>query len=150
MGQRLFRAKTKIRSGGIPFEIPQAGDLRERLDGVLEAIYAAFGIGWDDMVGADQRGRNLAEEALWLARVLLQLMPGEPEVQGLLALMLHCEARRPTRRGPEGRYIPLSEQDPKRWSLPLIEEAERHLGRGLQARTRWTISARSHNSVRTR
>jgi predicted RNA polymerase sigma factor len=132
MGQRLFRAKTKIRSGGIPFEIPQAGDLRERLDGVLEAIYAAFGIGWDDMVGADQRGRNLAEEALWLARVLLQLMPGEPEVQGLLALMLHCEARRPTRRGPEGRYIPLSEQDPKRWSLPLIEEAERHLAEAFK------------------
>jgi predicted RNA polymerase sigma factor len=128
MGQRLFRAKTKIRSGGIPFEIPQARDLPERLDAVLEAIYAAFGIGWDHMVGADQRGRNLAEEALWLARALLQLMPGEPEVQGLLALMLHCEARRPTRRGPEDRYIPLSEQDTKRWSLPLIEEAERHLG----------------------
>ena len=127
MGQRLSRAKTKIRSGGIPFEIPQEGDLPERLDAVLEAIYAAFGIGWDDMAGADQRGRDLAEEALWLARVLLHLMPGEAEVQGLLALMLHCEARRPARRGPDGRYIPLSEQDPKQWSLSLIEEAERHL-----------------------
>jgi predicted RNA polymerase sigma factor len=127
MGQRLFRAKTKIRSGGIPFEIPQERDLPERLDAVLEAIYAAFGIGWDDMAGADQRGRDLAEEAMWLARVLLQLMPGEAEVQGLLALTLHCEARRPARRGPDGRYIPLSEQDPNRWSVPLIEEAERHL-----------------------
>jgi RNA polymerase sigma-70 factor (ECF subfamily) len=127
MGQRLFRAKTKIRSGGIPFEIPQERDLPERLDAVLEAIYAAFGIGWDDMVGADQRGRNLAEEAMWLARVLLHLMPRDPEVQGLLALMLHCESRRSARRGPDGRYIPLSEQDPKQWSLPLIEEAERHL-----------------------
>src|SRR5882762_6741008 len=127
MGQRLFRAKTKIRSGGIPFEIPQQRDLPERLDAVLEAIYAAFGIGWDDMAGADQRGRDLAEEAMWLARVLLQLMPGEAEVQGLLALTLHCEARRPARRGPDGRYIPLSEQDPNRWSVPLIEEAERHL-----------------------
>jgi predicted RNA polymerase sigma factor len=127
MGQRLFRAKTKIRSGGIPFEIPQERDLPERLDAVLEAIYAAFGIGWDDMLGADQRGRNLAEEALWLARVLLQLMPGEPEIQGLLALMLHCEARRPARRGPDGRYIPVSEQDPKLWSVPLTEEAEHHL-----------------------
>jgi predicted RNA polymerase sigma factor len=126
MGQRLSRAKTKIRSGGIPFEIPQH-ELPERLDAVLEAIYAAFGIGWDDMAGADHRGRDLAEEALWLARVLLQLMPGEAEVQGLLALMLHCEARRPARRGPDARYIPLSEQDPKQWSLPLIEEAERHL-----------------------
>jgi RNA polymerase sigma-70 factor (ECF subfamily) len=127
MGQRLFRAKTKIRSGGIPFEIPQERDLPERLDAVLEAIYAAFGMGWDDMAGADQRGRDLAEEAMWLARVLLQLMPGEAEVQGLLALTLHCEARRPARRGPDGRYIPLSEQDPNRWSVPLIEEAERHL-----------------------
>jgi RNA polymerase sigma-70 factor (ECF subfamily) len=95
MGQRLFRAKTKIRSGGIPFEIPQERELPERLDAVLEAIYGAFGIGWDDMAGADQRGRDLAEEAMWLARVLLQLMPGEAEVQGLLALTLHCEARRP-------------------------------------------------------
>ena len=127
MGQRLFRAKTKIRSGGIPFEIPQERDLPERLDAVLEAIYAAFGIGWDDMVGADQRGRDLAEEAIWLARVLLQLMPSEAEVQGLLALMLHCEARRPARRGADGLYVPLSEQDPKQWSFPLIEEAERHL-----------------------
>jgi len=80
MEQRLFRAKTKIRSGGIPFEVPQERDLPERLDAVLEAIYAAFGIGWDDMVGADQRGRNLAQEALWLAWVLLQLIPNEPEV----------------------------------------------------------------------
>jgi predicted RNA polymerase sigma factor len=128
MGQRLFRAKTKIRSGGIPFEIPQERDLPERLDAVLEAIYAAFGIGWDDLAGTDQGGRDLAEEAMWLARVLLQLMPGEAEVQGLLALMLHCQARRPARRGSDGRYIPLSEQDPKQWSLPLIEEAERHLG----------------------
>ena len=132
MGQRLSRAKIKIRSGGIPFEVPQERALPERLDAVLEAIYAAFGIGWDDMVGADQRGRNLAEEALWLARVLSGLMSGEPEVQGLLALLLHCEARRPARRGPDGRYVPLSEQDPKQWSLALIEEAERHLSEAFK------------------
>src|SRR5258707_1701710 len=127
MGQRLVRAKTKIRDGGIQFEVPQEHELPQRLDAVLEAIYAAFGIGWDDMAGADQRGRDLAEEAIWLARVLLQLMPSEAEVRGLLALMLHCEARRPARRGPDGRYVPLSEQDARQWSLPLIEEAERHL-----------------------
>jgi Predicted RNA polymerase sigma factor containing a TPR repeat domain len=132
MGQRLSRAKIKIRSGGIPFEVPQERALPERLDAVLEAIYAAFGIGWDDMVGADQRGRNLAEEALWLARVLSQLMSGEPEVQGLLALLLHCEARRPARRGLDGRYVPLSEQDPRQWSLALIEEAERHLSEAFK------------------
>jgi RNA polymerase sigma-70 factor (ECF subfamily) len=127
MGQRLVRAKTKIRHGGIQFEIPQERDLPHRLDAVLEAIYAAFGIGWEDMAGADQRGRNLAEEAIWLARVLLHLMPSQAEVQGLLALMLYCEARRPARRDAQGRYVPLSEQDPKLWSLPLIEEAEHHL-----------------------
>jgi RNA polymerase sigma-70 factor (ECF subfamily) len=127
MGQRLVRAKTKIRDGGIRFEIPQERELPQRLDAVLEAIYAAFGIGWDDMAGVDQRGRDLAEEAIWLARVLLQLIPREAEVHGLLALMLHCEARRAARRGPDGRYVPLSEQDCQKWSLPLIEEAERHL-----------------------
>ena len=127
MGQRLVRAKTKIRDGGIRFEIPQIHELPQRLDAVLDAIYAAFGIGWDDMAGADQRGQDLTEEAVWLARVLLQLMPDEAEVSGLLALMLHCEARRLARRGPEGQYVPLSQQDPKQWSSPLIEEAERHL-----------------------
>jgi predicted RNA polymerase sigma factor len=127
MGQRLVRAKTKIRNGGIRFEVPEQRQLSPRLDAVLEAIYAAFGIGWDDMTGADQRGRGLAEEAIWLARVLLEQMPDEAEIQGLLALMLHCEARRAARRDPDGHYVPLSEQDPKVWSLPLIEEAERYL-----------------------
>jgi predicted RNA polymerase sigma factor len=134
MGQRLSRAKIKIRSGGIRFEIPQERDLPERLDAVLEAIYAAFGIAWDDMAGGDRSGRDLAEEAVWLARVLLQLMPGEAEAQGLLALMLHCEARRAARRTSDARYIPLSEQDPKQWSLPLIDEAERHLSEAFQQR----------------
>ncbi len=127
MGQRLVRAKTKIRDGGIPFAIPDERDLPQRLDAVLEAIYAAFGIGWEDVAGVDQRGRDLAEEAIWLARVLLHLMPEEAEVHGLLALMLHCEARRTARRGPDGSYVALSKQDSKQWSSALIEEAERHL-----------------------
>jgi predicted RNA polymerase sigma factor len=132
MGQRLVRAKTKIRDGGIQFEVPQDRELPQRLDAVLEAIYAAFGIGWDDMAGVDQPGRDLAEEAIWLARVLLQLLPEEAEVRGLFALMLHCEARRGARRGPDGRYVPLSKQDTKQWSLPLIEEAERHLAEAFR------------------
>ena len=152
MGQRLFRAKTKIRDGGIQFEIPQQRDLPERLDAVLEAIYAAFGISWDDMFGIDPRGRDLAEEAIWLARVLLQLMPSEAEVQGLLALMLHSEARRSARRALDGRYVPLSEQDPKQWSLPLIEEAERHLAeafkRGRSGRFQLEAAIQSVHSER--
>jgi predicted RNA polymerase sigma factor len=127
IGQRLVRAKTKIRDAGIQFEIPDKHELPGRLEAVLEAIYAGFGIGWDDMAGIDQRGRDLTEEAIWLARVLLELIPDEPEARGLLALMLYCEARRSARRGADREYIPLSEQDPKQWSFPLIDEAEQHL-----------------------
>ena len=154
MGQRLVRAKTKIRNGGIQFEVPQERDLPQRLDAVLEAIYAAFGIGWDDMAGIDQRGRELAEEAVWLGRVLLQLMPREAEVRGLLALMLHCEARRRARRGPDGRYIPLLEQDSQQWSLPLIEEAEGHLAeaasRGRTGRFQLEAAIQSVHAERAR
>ncbi len=154
MGQRLVRAKTKIRDGGIRFEVPQERELPQRLDAVLEAIYAAFGIGWDDMVGVDQCGRELAEEAIWLARVLLQLMPAEAEVRGLLALMLHCEARRPARRGPDGRFVPLSEQDSQQWSRPLIEEAERHLdeasSRGRTGRFQLEAAIQSVHAERAR
>jgi RNA polymerase sigma-70 factor (ECF subfamily) len=156
MGQRLVRAKTKIRDGGIQFEVPPERELPQRLDAVLEAIYAAFGIGWDGMAGVDQRGRDLAEEAIWLARVLLQLMPSEAEVRGLLALMLHCEARRQARRAPDGRYVPLSEQNAQQWSLPLIQEAEGHLAeaasRGrtgrfqLEAAIQSVHAERAHNS----
>jgi predicted RNA polymerase sigma factor len=127
MGQRLARAKRKIREAGIAFELPEQADLPRRLDAVLEAIYAAFGLAWDDAVGADARTRDLNDEATWLARVLRERMPEEPEVRGLLALMLYCEARRGTRRTPEGRYVPLSEQDPASWSAPAIQEAETEL-----------------------
>ncbi len=154
MGQRLVRAKTKIRDGGIRFEIPQERELPQRLDAVLEAIYAAFGIGWDDMAGVDQRGPDLAEEAIWLARVLLGLMPKEAEVHGLLALMLHCEVRRAARRAPDGRYVPLSEQDCQKWSRPLMEEAERHLGeassRGCTGRFQLEAAIQSVHAERAR
>ncbi len=133
MGQRLVRAKNKIRDAGIQFEVPDKRELPERLEAVLEAIYAAFGIGWDDMAGADQRGQDLTEEAIWLARVLLELIPGEPEVRALLALMLYCEARRATRRGPAREYVPLSEQNPNQWSFPLLKEAEQHLGEAFKS-----------------
>ncbi len=132
MGQRLVRAKTKIREAGIPFEVPEERELPRRLDAVLEAIYAAYGLGWDEALGANALARDLADEAIWLARVLLQRMPGEPEIQGLLALMLFCEARRPARRTADGRYVPLSEQDPAAWSLPAIQEAETELAAAAQ------------------
>jgi predicted RNA polymerase sigma factor len=127
MGQRLVRAKNKIRQAQIAFEIPAANEIPQRLEPVLDAIYAAYGSSWEDAAGTDQRAVGLAEEAVWLARVLRDQVPQEPEVHGLLALMLHCEARRPARRSAEGKFVPLSEQDPRTWLAPLIDEAEREL-----------------------
>lgn len=127
MGQRLSRAKTKIRDARIAFEIPEAKELPSRLDAVVEAIYGAYGSGWDDVAGADPRRKGLAVEAVGLGRLLLRLMPAEPEVHGLLALMLHCEARRGARRTTTGDYVPLSEQDATCWLQPMIEEAEQIL-----------------------
>jgi predicted RNA polymerase sigma factor len=127
MGQRLVRAKTKIRQARIAFEIPDASLLQQRLSAVLNAIYAAYGDGWEDAAGADAHRVGLSDEAVWLARVLRGLLPDEPEVRGLLALMLHCEARRPARRNADGRYVPLADQDCRRWRAALIAEAEQEL-----------------------
>jgi RNA polymerase sigma-70 factor (ECF subfamily) len=124
MGQRLVRAKSKIRQAGIPFRLPERADLRERLAAVLGAIYAAFSEGWSDPDGTEVRRRNLAEEGIWLGRLVVSLLPEEPEALGLLALMLHAEARRGARRNARGEYVPLAEQDPQLWNTPLIEEAE--------------------------
>jgi RNA polymerase sigma-70 factor (ECF subfamily) len=124
MGQRLTRAKTKIRDAGIPYEVPDAKELPARLDAVLEAIYAAYGSGWDDVAGADTRSQGFTKEAIDLGRLLNRLMIAEPEAQGLLALMLHTEARRPARRTAAGDYVPLSEQDVSLWTMPMISEAE--------------------------
>ena len=127
MSQRLVRAKAKIRDTGIAFEVPEADQLGERLEAVLNAVYAAFGSGWDAIPGIDSASVGLTDEAIWLARVLSERLPDEPEVRGLLALMLYCDARRAARRGSDGRFIPLSEQDPARWDSASIAEAEREL-----------------------
>jgi RNA polymerase sigma-70 factor (ECF subfamily) len=124
MGQRLVRAKNKIRTAGIPFRVPERADLRERLDSVLEAIYTAFAEGWTDPAGTEFKRRNLAEEGIWLGRLVSSLMPDEPEALGLLALMLHAEARRSARRNARGDYVPLADQDPAAWNALFIEEAE--------------------------
>ncbi|MBW4471202.1 MAG: RNA polymerase subunit sigma-70 [Stenomitos rutilans HA7619-LM2] len=129
MSQRLVRAKAKIRDAGIALELPDARDLPTRLIAVLEAIYAAFTHAWETVDGGDPRHQGLAEEAVWLARLCVQLMPQEPEVRGLLALMLYCEARRETRRTTNGRYVPLSQQDTQLWAQPMIDEAERELAK---------------------
>jgi len=124
MGQRLVRAKHKIRLAGVPFSEPTLEELPERLDAVLDAIYAAFGQGWTDPGGTDVARRNLTEEALFLGRLVTELLPQQPESLGLLALMLHAEARRGARRGSRGEYVPLEEQDPSSWDAAMIAEAE--------------------------
>jgi RNA polymerase sigma-70 factor (ECF subfamily) len=143
MGQRLSRVKTKIRDAGIAFEIPYGDQLAERLDAVLEAIYAAYGSGWDDIAGADPRRKGLATEALELGALLVRLLPDEPEALGLSALMLYCESRRGARRGPHDEYVPLSEQDVALWSHPMIEQADRLLrqAEGMRRMGRFQLEA---------
>jgi RNA polymerase sigma-70 factor, ECF subfamily len=124
MGQRLVRAKSKIRRAGIPFRVPERADLAERLDAVLEAIYATFAEGWSDPAGTEVRRRDLAQEGIWLGRLAASLLPDEPETLGLLSLMLHADARRGARRDAAGEYVPLAEQDPALWDGRAIDEAE--------------------------
>ena len=127
MAQRLVRAKAKIRLAGIPFRVPERAELRWRLYPVLDAIYAAFAEGWTDPTGTEARRRNLAEEGIWLGRLVASLLPDEAEALGLLALMLHAEARRQARRDAAGDFVPLDAQDPRLWDQALIVEAERSL-----------------------
>lgn len=124
MSQRLVRAKSKIRDAGIGFEFPDTGDLPNRLQAVLEAIYAAYTVGWDGFAGNDPKPKGLTEEAIWLARMAMKLLPDQPEAKGLLALLLFCEARRHARRNANGCFAPLSEQDTNLWSQPMLQEAE--------------------------
>ena len=129
MSKRLVRAKEKIREAGIPFRIPEREELPDRLSTVLDAIYAAFTEGWTDPAGADVMRRDLTEEALFLARLVTELLPEEPEALGLLALMLHAEARRRARRQAQGEYVPLAQQDPAQWDSGKMIEAEALLRR---------------------
>lgn len=148
MGQRLVRAKTRIRDAGIPFAVPERAELPERLGAVMDAIYAAYGRGWDDVDGADPRLRDLGQEAVRLARILTGLMPHEPEPKGLLALLLHCEARSDARRAADGAFVPLDAQDTERWSPALIDEAERLLAEaaGLARIGRFQLEAAIHSA----
>jgi len=129
MAQRLVRAKRKIRDAGIPFEVPEREELAPRLDAVLDALYAVFAEGWSDATGAEPRRRNLAEEGIWLARLVVSLRPDAPEALGLLSLMLYAQARRDARRDASGEYVPLDAQDPAAWDAALLDEAEALLRR---------------------
>lgn len=129
MGKRLVRAKEKIRQAGIPFVVPERAELAGRLEAVLDAVYAAFGAGWNDAGETDAARRELIGEALFLARLVVELMPNEAEALGLLSLLLHAEARRAARRDERGEYLPFDRQDPARWDGRMIVEAEALLRR---------------------
>lgn len=132
MSQRLVRAKTRIRDAGLRFELPERGDMPARLGAVLDAIYAAFGDGWDGLDHPDAP-EALTGEAIWLARLLVALLPEEPEPKGLLALMLYCTARRAARRDEARRFVPLDRQDAALWDRAMIIEAEALLTNAARA-----------------
>ena len=148
MAQRLVRAKAKIREAGIPFRIPEPEELRDRLESVLDSIYAGFAEGWADATGTDPARRELAGEAIFLGRLLTQLLPDEPEAWGLLALMLYAEARRPARRTAEGEFVPLRSQDKTLWDWGMIEEAESALGDASWPMSHATSRPTSHAASR--
>lgn len=128
MEQRLVRAKTKIREAGIPFRVPEPSEWGERVSFVLDAIYSAYNAGRDGETGGATQ-HALARDAIAIGRTLVQLVPDEPEAGGLLALMLHGEARRAARRDADGAFVPLDRQNTTLWSRPLMVEAEALLHR---------------------
>lgn len=123
MGQRLSRAKVRIRENGIAFELPERREMQARLSAVLSSIYIAFSLGLDTATGTEPSGEGFAEEAIFLSRLLAALLPEEPEVLGLAALQLHVHARRKA-RFLDGSYHPLLDQDPALWDHGMIAEAE--------------------------
>jgi RNA polymerase sigma factor (sigma-70 family) len=127
MRQRLVRAKNKIRDAAIPFRVPDPPEWNERVTFVLDAIYSAYTTGWESLIDAGSTQHALTGEAIAIGRTLVQLMPAEPEALGLLALMLHCEARRAARYTSSGEFVPLDHQDTSRWSQSMIAEAEKQL-----------------------
>lgn len=135
MAQRLVRAKRKLRDAGVRFAVPDTHELEGRLPAVLEAIYAAFGAAWDEVAGGDAQQASLLEEAIWLARVLVDAFAEHAEVLGLLSLLRYCHARRAARVALDGAYVPFDSQDITRWDAGAIDEAEGLLRRASRLRS---------------
>ena len=129
LSQRLVRAKAKIRAAGIAYAVPGEDEWDERLGDVLDAIYAAYGTGWDDVAGTDPAKSGLAVEALALAAMLARLIPHAAEAWGLVALLAFCQSRAAARRDERGDYVPLHAQDASRWDRELIDVAESALAK---------------------
>ena len=134
LAQRLVRAKRTIRDAGIPFPVPADDELPGRIGGVLRVVYLVFTEGHQATAGPRVVRDELCDEAVRLARLLAGLYPGDPEVLGLLALLLLTDARRDARAGPDGRLILLEDQDRSRWDRAKIDEGTRILGRATGLR----------------
>jgi len=132
LAQRLVRAKRKIRAAGIPYEVPAPALLLQRLPAVLAVVYLVFNEGYSASSGDDLVRRELTREAIRLGRVLVELMPGEPEVSGLLALMLLQGSRSEARQTAEGELVLLADQDRSRWDARALEEGRRVLEAALR------------------
>ncbi|MFJ2539933.1 MULTISPECIES: RNA polymerase sigma factor [unclassified Pseudomonas] len=133
IAQRIVRAKAKIRDAKIPYQVPGLSELPERLDSVLRVIYLVFNEGYSASMGAELIREDLTREAIRLGRLLMELLP-EPEVMGLLALMLLHESRRPARTSPNGELVLLSDQDRSRWDAGLIAQGCALVERALTTR----------------
>ena len=134
LAQRLVRAKRKIRDAGIPYRVPDDAALPDRLDGVLRVLYLVFNEGYGASAGDRLVRRELCAEAIRPTRTLAELMPDEPEVLGLLALMLFHDARRETRTGPGGELVLLEDQDRSRWDGTKIDAGRTTLDRAMRMR----------------
>lgn len=133
IAQRIVRAKAKIRDAKIPYQVPSLSELPERLDSVLRVIYLVFNEGYSASIGAELTREDLTREAIRLGRLLVELLP-EPEVMGLLALMLLHESRRPARSTENGELILLDEQDRSLWDTEMIAEGCALVERALTLR----------------
>jgi len=133
LAQRIVRAKAKIKTANIPYQVPARTDLPERLASVLQVIYLVFNEGYSASSGAFLTRHDMSAEAIRLGRLLVELLP-EPEAVGLLALMLLHESRRETRTSPEGELVLLDEQDRPRWNHQLIAEGVTLVERSMQSR----------------
>ncbi|MFC6338446.1 sigma-70 family RNA polymerase sigma factor [Pseudomonas sp. CCM 7891] len=134
IAQRIVRAKGKIREAKIPYQVPSLAELSERLDSVLQVIYLVFNEGYSASMGTDLTREDLTREAIRLGRLLLELLPAEPEVMGLLALMLLHESRRPARTSTSGELVLLDEQDRSQWDASLIAEGCAQVEKALTTR----------------
>lgn len=133
IAQRIVRAKAKIRDAKIPYQVPSLKELPERLDSVLRVIYLVFNEGYSASIGTELTREDLTREAIRLGRLLMELLP-EPEVMGLLALMLLHESRRPARTSPSGELVLLDDQDRALWDAGLIAEGCALVERALSTR----------------